>query len=199
MERNYSSIGDAGEDRGGTPEAKEGKEMICWSARSQLSAHLDGRLPIRLARLIEAHLEQCVPCRTEFAHLRELKARLVGAARPTAPTGFWEATRTGLRENGRRQGAEGRMGIRSSRCHTRPGAGWIDWTWQRAPAMAAGMAILLLAASIPAQYLGRGPARSQISLEEMVARHAGYCSRQPLLAHSRAHYLLAEAGTAGVE
>jgi hypothetical protein len=61
------------------------------------------------------------------------------------------------------------------------------------------MAVVLLAASVPALYLGRGSESSQISLEEMVIRHARYCARQPLMAHGRARCLLAEAGVSGVE
>lgn len=154
--------------------------MNCWSARNQLSAHLDGRLSIQESRRLEAHLERCSQCRSEQAELQALKALLAGAARPVAPGGFWEGVYAGLRQQA---SVRARSPIR----------GWQLWTWRRAPVLTAGMAALLLAAVVPVQYFGQGSGRSGVSVDELVARHAGYCARQPLLEHGRMYYVVAEA------
>jgi hypothetical protein len=61
--------------------------------------------------------------------------------------------------------------------------------------LAAGLAALLLAAIIPVEYFGPSFSRDRVSVDEMIADHAGYCARQPLLEHGRMHFLVAEAET----
>jgi anti-sigma factor RsiW len=129
---------------------------------------------------VEAHLERCAECQAELADLRALKTLLAGAAPPKAPPGLWEAVHAGLREH---------TGSRR-----RPARRWLVWAWGRAPVMAAGLAVLLLVAIVPIQYLEQSPTRSGVTIDELIARHAGYCARQPLLEHGRLHYLVAEAG-----
>jgi anti-sigma factor RsiW len=160
--------------------------MNCRSVRNQLSPHLDGQLPPAAARQLEAHLERCAPCRAELADLHALRMLLAGAAPPKAPPGFWDALHADLRE---RAGSE----------PCQPAKRWVAWAWGRAPAMAAGLAVLLLIAILPVQYLEQSAARSGVTVDELVARHAGYCVRQPLLEHGRLHYLVAEAGVDGPE
>jgi anti-sigma factor RsiW len=155
--------------------------MNCRSVRNQLSPHVDGRLPMAAAHQVEAHLERCAPCRAELADLRALKMLLAGAAPPQAPPGFWEAVHADLREH-------------AGRRPCRPGQRWLAWAWGRAPMMAAGLAVLLLVAIVPVQYLEESSTRGGVTIDELVARHAGYCARQPLLEHGRLHYLVAEAG-----
>jgi len=160
--------------------------MVCRSVRNQLSPHLDGQLPFKTARRVEAHLERCERCRAELAELRALKALLAGAVPPKAPPGLWDAVHAGLSEHARSQ-------------ERRPARSWLAWAWGRTPAMAAGLAVLLLASILPVQYLAPGPKPSGVSIDELIARHAGYCARQPLLEHGRLHYLVAEAGLAEAE
>ena len=155
--------------------------MNCRSVRNELSPHLDGRIPFAAARQLEAHLERCADCRAELADLRTLKTLLAGAAPPKAPPGMWEAVHAGLRAH---------AGSRQQRLAQR----WLALAWRRAPVMAAGCAMLLLAAIVPVQYLEQSASRGGVTIEELVARHAGYCARQPLLEHGRLHYLVAEAG-----
>lgn len=160
--------------------------MTCRNVRNQLSPHLDGRLPAAAARRVDAHLEECAACRAERDDLRALKALLASAPPPQAPPGLWDAVHAGLREHVARQSR-------------RPAATWLTWIWGRAPVMTAGLAVLLLAAILPLQYLQQGPAPSGVTIDELVARHAGYCARQPLLEHGSLHYLVAEAGVDGAE
>src|SRR5438445_9757136 len=151
--------------------------MVCRSVRNQLSPHLDGQLPFKTARRVEAHLERCERCRAELAELRALKALLAGAVPPKAPPGLWDAVHAGLSEHARSQ-------------ERRPARSWLAWAWGRTPAMAAGLAVLLLASILPVQCLALGPKPSGVSIDELIARHAGYCARQPLLEHGRLHYLV---------
>jgi len=61
--------------------AREGVPMRCWDARRQVGDYLDGLLPARAARLVEAHLAECPTC-------PPLYASLVGAAEALARTGL---------------------------------------------------------------------------------------------------------------
>lgn len=161
--------------------------MNCCQRKNQLSPYLDGRLPPAAARRLEAHLEECARCRAEWEELRALKALLAGSAPPPAPPGLWDVVYAGLREHVDRRPAP------------RPAAAWTGWLWRRAPVMTAGLAILALAAILPVQRLQQSPAGSGVTIDELVARHAGYCARQPLLEHASLHYLVAEAGADDAE
>jgi len=160
--------------------------MICRIVRNQLSPHLDGRLSTPAMRRVKAHLQACERCRAECAELRALKAMLGGAAQPAAPPGFWDSLHADLRERALQREEE-------------PARGWLAWTWRRAPVLTAGLAALLLAAIIPVEYFGPRLSRGSVSVDEMIAGHASYCARQPLLEHGRMHYLVAEADTASGE
>ena len=160
--------------------------MNCRVIRSQLSPHLDGQLSSSGARRVRAHLAECPPCRTEFAALRAVKALLVEAAAPVAPPGFWDALHADLRNHALEQ-------------KQRAPRGWLARTWGRAPVLAAGLAAVLLTAIIPIEYYGPSLSRDGVSVDEMIAAHAGYCARQPLLEHGRMHYLVAEADTLAAE
>jgi anti-sigma factor RsiW len=160
--------------------------MICRMIRNQLSPHLDGRLSGTAARRVKAHLAECPPCRAEFVELRALKTQLVEAVPPVAPPGFWDSLHADLREHAERQ-------------ERRAAGRWIAWTRGRIPVLAAGLAAVLLAAIIPIEYFGPGPARGGVSVDEMIADHAGYCAQQPLLEPGRMHYLVAEADTTAAE
>lgn len=160
--------------------------MNCSNLRSQLSPHLDGRLSTAAARRMDAHLEQCPSCRAEWDDLRALKALLAGAAPPPAAPGMWDVVYAGIREQ-------------VERPDPRRSARWLTWMWGRAPLMTAGLAVLALAAILPIQYLQQNPVGGGVTIDELVARHAGYCARQPLLEHGSLHYLVAEAGAGGEE
>jgi anti-sigma factor RsiW len=160
--------------------------MNCRNVKNKLSPHLDGRLPSAVVLQVDAHLEECPHCRAEQDELRALKALLAGAPPPQAPPGLWDAVHAGLREHVERQPA-------------RPAPGWLGWVWGRAPMVTAGLAMLLLAAILPIRYLEQSPAQNGVTIDELVARHAGYCARQPLLEHGSLHYLVAEAGVDGAE
>ncbi len=154
--------------------------MACRSLDGDLSAYLDRQLTPAAAGRVERHLERCDRCQSELDELKALKALLVGAPRPQAPPGFWEAVHATVHEHACRQPPA-----------VRP---WMARMWGRAPILAAGMAMLILAAILPLQYLEQSPTSKGVTMDELVARHAGDCARQPLLEHGRLHYLNAEAG-----
>jgi anti-sigma factor RsiW len=160
--------------------------MNCRSIRDQLSLHLDGRLSGTAARRVRAHLADCLPCRDEYRELLALKSLFTEAAQPIAPPGFWDALHSDLRE----------QALRRERVTRR---GWLARSGRRAPMLAAGLAALLLAAIIPIEYYGSDHGRDGVSVDEMIADHAGYCARQPLLENGRMHYLIAEADTTAAE
>src|SRR5262249_55247074 len=160
--------------------------MNCRSIRGQLSPHLDGRLSETAARRVRTHLAECLPCRAEFRELLALKSLIRHAAPPAAPPGFWDALHADLRKQALQR---------------QPHAphGRFVWSRGRVPLPAAELAALLLAAIIPVEYYGIGQARGSVSADEMIADHAGYCARQPLLENGRMHYLVAEADTTAAE
>lgn len=156
--------------------------MACRSLDGDLSAYLDRQLAPGAARRVERHLQQCDRCRAELAELGAMKALLAGAPLPQAPPGLWDAVHANLREHAGRQQPQP------------PARLWLARVWGRAPVIATGLAVLLLAAVLPVQYLEQSPDRGGVSVDELVAQHAGYCARQPLLEHGRLYYLTAEAG-----
>jgi anti-sigma factor RsiW len=159
--------------------------MICRWIRSQLSLHLDGRLSSRTARRVTTHLAGCKPCRAELAELQAVKAWTREAPVPVAPPDFWDSLHAELRCQALRQ--------------RRAPRGRLTRAWGRAPILTAGLAALLLAAIIPVEYYGPSLSRNGVSVDEMIADHAGYCAQQPLLEHGRMHYLVAEADTSAAE
>jgi anti-sigma factor RsiW len=189
----------------GTPEYlsaySKGSAMGCHSIGHDLSAYLDGQLRPAAARQMEDHLQRCERCRAELADLRAVKALLVGAPRPQAPPGFWDAVHAGLRTRASQHATGGyprqrvrrqlAAGCRGTRCWGYPPVACR--LWSRAPVMAAGLAALLLAAILPIQYLQPEPARNGVTVDDLIVQHAGYCAREPLLEHGRLHYLIAEA------
>jgi anti-sigma factor RsiW len=160
--------------------------MNCRMIRSQLSPHLDGRLSGTAARRVKSHLAECPLCRAELAELRAVKAILVEAIPPAAPPGFWDALHADLRKQALQQ-------------EKRATRGWAARNWARAPLLAAGLAAVLLAAIVPVEYFGPPLSRGGVSVDEMIAGHAGYCAQQPLLEDGRMHYLVAEADTTAAE
>jgi anti-sigma factor RsiW len=166
---------------GEEPSVNKGCAMACRSLDGDLSAYLDRQLAPGAARRVERHLRHCDRCQAELAELRAMKALLAGAPQPQAPPGLWDAVHANLREHAGRQ----------QRPRARP---WLARAWGRAPVIATGLAVLLLAAVLPLQYLEQIPDRGGVTVDELVAQHAGYCARQPLLEHGRLYYLTAEAG-----
>ena len=160
--------------------------MNCRLIRNQLSLHLDGRLSGTASRRVKAHLAECSPCRSELAELRTVKALMAEAASPVAPPGFWDALHADLRAH-------------AARREQRVPRGWIARNGGRAPLLAAGLAAVLLAAIVPIEYFGPSLSHGGVSVDEMIAGHAGYCAQQPLLEHGRMHYLVAEADTSAAD
>lgn len=58
--------------------------MTCKKANRLLSALLDNELSVEEARLVRAHLEECVSCSEEAKAITSLKAKL-SAVQPVAP------------------------------------------------------------------------------------------------------------------
>ena len=63
----------------------KGVGMRCWEARAQVSDYLDGALPPRSARSLEAHLSGCQTCPPLYASLVATRHELAEQGRPADP------------------------------------------------------------------------------------------------------------------
>lgn len=109
-------------------------------------AYLDRALPGPGRRTLEAHLEECVACRSEVDAWRALFAQLDGLGRLDAPEGFAEAVM-----------AEVRAGERRARTSPAPAPGWLGgWVAALRPRTSGGWTLIGAAAAAPAVALAGG-------------------------------------------
>jgi anti-sigma factor RsiW len=153
--------------------------MNCRRTQAHFSEYVDSRLPLGRQRAVERHLEHCPTCREQVEELRALKSLLAQARRPVAPEGFWDSIYAGLRQ----QPWQPRSGLVPA---------WSHWLWRRAPALTGGVAVLLLLAAAPLQYL-ETTAPPAVALDQLLSRHAGVCAKMPLGDRNRMHFIDAEA------
>jgi hypothetical protein len=62
--------------------------MKCRNARALVDAYLDGALDEKTRALVEAHLETCGPCRSEFEEVRRYRDAVAGLPRVKVPDDF---------------------------------------------------------------------------------------------------------------
>jgi anti-sigma factor RsiW len=164
--------------------------MNCHRTRASLSELLDGRLPLAHQRAVERHLEACAACRGQWRDLQAVKRLLAETPAPGAPDGFWEHLYAGLRHPAADRGQPWRSAT-GPRARQRAGRSPVRWLWQRAPALLGAVAVLLLLAVAPLQYLESEP--STVALDPLLSRHAGVCARLPLVDRNRMQFIVAEA------
>jgi len=62
--------------------------MSCHKIKKQLSAYVDGELPVAERAAVKLHVGACADCQRELAALQEISARLAKLPEVTAPDGF---------------------------------------------------------------------------------------------------------------
>ncbi len=65
-------------------------ETICENFKDDLSAHFDGELDAERATLVDAHLQECEPCRNAFNKLGGLSKFLAGARKSEEVPDIWQ-------------------------------------------------------------------------------------------------------------
>lgn len=157
--------------------------MVCRRARASLSDYLDERMPLATMQRVRDHLSACPACRTEWEELVALKQILKAARTPQAPTEFWDLALRRVHEQRLNQTAR-RDVFRPTR--------W-DVVWQRAPALAAGLAAVLTAILIPLSATLDVWDAPVLDTRAALSHHAAYSLRLPLTDRGHMTYLLSDA------
>jgi anti-sigma factor RsiW len=142
----------------------------CRRARALLSDYIDARMPLDGAQAVRGHLDACSRCRGEWQELVALKHVLAAARSPQAPVGFWAETSDRLRE----------QTVARVRRPARFGQRWWEVAWQRAPALAAGLAVILTAILVPLSLSLDEWDVPALDTHAAVAHHVAYAVQFPL-------------------
>jgi len=159
----------------------------CLRARALLSDYVDGRMPLADAQDLRGHLDSCAGCRRQWQELMALKHLLAAARAPQAPVDFWDRAARQVRvrslETARRAETRGRWGL----------------TWQRAPALVAGMAAVVTAILVPLSISLDLQDKPALDAHAALAQHVAYSERFPLADRRSMEYVVDESRRQQVE
>ena len=72
--------------------------MKCSETKNLLSAYWDNELSVEMRNSVDAHIGECLECKTELENFKSLSSLTAGLDQPETPASVWTAVERGLGE-----------------------------------------------------------------------------------------------------